>query len=92
MWKIQRTLNWNENLLPKQKKQEKKFFNWERLYYGSSIRSCFLFSLFWVPLLFFKQPNVIFEMNELQDKYIDIKERMLSSVAAVGDDLSFSTF
>jgi len=48
------------------KKARKKFFNWERLYYGSSVRSCYFFVFFFVLdfLFFLAQPNVFFEVNE----------------------------
>lgn len=50
------------------KKARKKFFNWERLYYGSNIRSCYFFVFsFFVCFLgfsfFLAQPNVFFETN-----------------------------
>lgn len=49
------------------KKQEKKFFNWERLCYGSNIRSCYF--VFFLGFLFFlAQPNVFFETNKNREK------------------------
>lgn len=65
-------------LLHKQKKKIKKknFFNWERLYYGSNIRSFFFFScLFSVSCFSSVQPNVFFETNTGLTKEMNRFER-----------------